>query len=242
MFVASRVLLRSVAAAIYSTALGYLVVGLFWQTFNGWLPPGGVVAIGGVLAIRVATLFASMTAAAVLDWRAIWIGGGTGVAALLTWWPSKGGPSADPPHILLVPLLLSTLVVIGTARKLPSPKTAHFYHSARFARLLHLLQGLILFFMALPASMFWEWTRPYVVAVTISAFGLWRLWDGACPVTLVENETRAREGLPIMSPRSGFVPDVLACVGVSVSGQAVGLLLYGLGFSLCVWFGITWLF
>jgi hypothetical protein len=99
---------------------------------------------------------------------------------------------------------------------------------------------MILFSMALPASLFWEWTRPYVVAVTISAFGLWKLW-GACPVTLVENEARAREGLSIMPPQSGFIPDVLGRLGISVSGELVGLLLYGIGFSLCGWFGVEWL-
>jgi hypothetical protein len=232
--------LRSAAAVIYSTAIGFLVAGMFWQTFRNWLPSGLVIAVGGVLAIRVATLFASMTSAAFLNWKAIWIGGGAGVAALAAWWPSTGRMGTEPPAILLAPLLLSVLVVIVTAATLTSPATTHVYHSSRFARRMHHLQGVILFLMALPASLFWTWTRPYVVAVTISAFGLWKLWDGACPVTLTENNARAREGLPLMPPESGFVPDALAYFGWSVSGKAVGLVLYGLGLSLCGWFGVEW--
>jgi hypothetical protein len=107
--------------------------------------------------------------------------------------------------------------------------------------MLHFIQGVILFFMALPASLFWSWTRPSIVAVTISAFMLWKLW-GACPVTLVENEARVREGRPIMPPDSGFVPDVLARFGVTITGDAVGVFLYGIGLSLCGWFGVSWLF
>jgi hypothetical protein len=177
----------------------------------------------------------------VLNWKSIWIGGGTGVAALAVWGASAIRSHADPPRIILVPIVLSTLVVVATAGVLPARKTTHFYNSARFARLLHFLQAVILFAMALPASLFWEWTRPYVVAVTISAFGLWKLWD-ACPVTLVENEALAREGLPIMPPQSGFIPDVLARFGISVSGELVGLVLYGIGLSVCGWFGVQWFF
>lgn len=237
----ARLALRFSAAVTYSTGLGFLVVGLFWQTFSGWLPRAAVFAIGGVLAVRVATLFASMTAAAILNWKAIWIGGGVGVAGLLFWWPPVSN-EVQPPKMLLLPLLLSSGVVAGTAATLPSPKTNHFYHSSPFARFLHSLQGVLLFGMALPASLFWEWTRPYVVVVTLSAFLLWKLWGGACPVTLVENEARVREGHPIMPPDSGFIPDVAACFGVSLSGRAVTLFLYGLGFSLCGWFGLKWLF
>ena len=237
----ARLALRFFAAVTYSAGLGYLVVGLFWQTFSGWLPAAAVIAIGGLLAVRVATLFASMTAAANLNWKAIWIGGGVGLVALLLWWPPVNGGS-QPPQILLLPLLLSSGVVAGTAATLPSPKTSHFYHSASFARFLHSLQGLLLFGMALPASLFWEWTRPYVVAVTLSAFLLWKLWGGACPVTLAENEARVREGRPVMPPDSGFIPDVAGRLGISLSGRAVTLLLYGIGFSLCGWFGVRWLF
>jgi len=233
-------LLRSAAAVIFSTAIGFIVAGLFWQTFRQWFPQGLVLAIGGVLAIRVATLFASMTSAAVLDWKAIWIGGAIGLVALVVWWPWTGPLGGAPPSMMLVPLLLAVGAVIAAAGPRPAPASAHFYHSSRFVRLLHHVQAVILFFMALPASLFWVWTRPYVVALTISAFGLWKLWDGACPVTLTENHARAREGLPIMPPGSGFVPDVLASFGMSVSGDAVGLALYGIGLSLCGWFGVEW--
>ncbi len=238
---AARPWLSTAAAVIYSAALGFLVAGMFWHTFKRWLPPDVVVAIGALLGIRVATLFASMTAAAVLDWKAIWIGGGSGVAALLAWWPATGRANAAPPPALLVPVLLSTLVVTALAGVPPARQTAHFYRSSRFARLLHFLQGLILFFMALPASLFWTWTRPYVIAVVISAFGLWKSWGG-CPVTLAENEARAREGLPIMPPDSGFISDVFARCGVTVSGETVGRFLYGIGLSLCGWFGVRWFF
>lgn len=237
----ARLALKFSAAVTYSTALGYLVVGLFRQTFSGWLPRVAVIAIGGLLAIRVATLFASMTSAASLNWKAIWVGGGVGIAALAFWWPPVG-TEIEPPGILLLPLLLSSGLVAGTAATLPSPKTGHFYHSSRFARFLHSLQGVLLFGMALPASLFWEWTRPYVVVLTLSAFVLWRVWGGACPVTLVENEARVREGYPVIPPDSGFIPDVAARLGVSLSGRTVTVFLYGLGFSLCGWFGVGWLF
>lgn len=233
----------ALAAIVYSTGIGFLVAGLSWQVFSRWAPASAVIAVGAVLAIRVATLFASMTSAATLNWKAIWIGGFVGVAGLVAAWPSSADLVADhPPPGLIIPPLLASLVVAATARTLRSATTAHFYHSARFARFLHSVQGFILFGAALPASLFWTWTRPYVVSVTVSAFLLWNLWGGACPVTLTENQARAREGLPIMPPESGFIPDVLARFGIVVSGNAVALFLYGLGFSLCGWFGLSWLF
>ena len=234
-------LIRLIAAITYSTTLGYLVVGLWWQTVGGWLPPIAAIGIGGILAIRVTTLFASMAAAARLNWKAIWTGGGVGVAAFVGWFPSSAGFDADPPPTLLVPLLIASLVVVATAGTLRSSTTAHFYHSSRAARFLHSVQVLILFFAALPASLFWEWTRPYVVGATLSAFLLWQTWGGACPVTLTENAARVREGLPIMPPESGFIPDVLARWGIVVPGSAVTLFLYSLGFSLCGWFALTWM-
>ena len=236
-----RALPTVLVALIYSSTIGYLVAGLFWQTFNAWLPHSVVIAIGGILGIRVATLFASMTAAAVLDWKSIWVGGGVGLAALVAWWPAPGNV-ADPPRILLAPILLATLVVALTAGTLSSPKTSHFYHSARFARGLHHLQGALLFGAALPASLVWAWTRPFVVALILSAFFLWRLWGGACPVTLTENAARAREGVPIMPPDTGFIPDALARLGFPVRGTTVTVFLYGIGLSLCGWFGLTWMF
>ena len=236
-----RPFLRLLAALTYSGTIGFLVAGLFWQTFHSWLPHGAVVAIGGILGIRVATLFASMTAAATLNWKAIWIGGGVGLATLVAWWPA-GATFADPSRIFLAPVLLAALVVTLTAGVVSSPTTAHLYHSARFARGLHHLQGLLLFGAALPASLVWEWTRPYVVALILSAFLLWRLWGGACPVTLTENAARVREGMPIMAPDSGFIPDVLGRLGFPVRGNTVTVFLYGIGLSLCGWFGLTWMF
>jgi len=242
MTAAMRLGLKIAAAFVYSAALGYLVAGLFWQTFNPWLPPSAVVAIGAVLGIRVATLFASMTAAAVLNWKSIWIGGGAGVSVLLADWPATLGRHTDPPPALLMPVLVATMVVVATAGRLRARKSSHFYNSARFARSLHHLQGFLLFGAALPASLAWEWTRPYVVGVILSAFLLWELWDGACPVTLSENEARLREGLPVMPPGGGFIPDVLARFGIAVTGHTVALVFYGIGFSLCGWFGINWMF
>jgi len=238
---AARSIVTPLAALTYSTLLGYLVVGLFFYVFRRLLPPAFALGIGAVLAIRVTTLFASMTSAASLSWRSIWLGGVSGIVALLAWWPSPIDATGDPPRILLSPLLLSSTVVIVTARTFASPPTPHLYHSARFARLLHSVQGFILFGSALPASLFWPWTRPCVVGVTLSALLLWQVWDGACPVTLAENAARLREGRPAMPPDSGFIPDVLANIGVRVPGQSVTLALYVVGFSLCGWIGLTWL-
>lgn len=242
MIAAMRDALKIVAAFGYSAPLGYLVAGLFWQTSNGWLPPDAAAAIGALLGIRVATLFASMTAAALLNWKSIWIGGGAGAVVLIARWPAHLTAQAVPPPFLLMPVLTATAVVVATAGSLRSPKTAHIYNSSRFARGLHHLQGFLLFGAALPASLAWEWTRPYVVGVILSAFLLWELWDGACPVTLSENEARLREGLPIMPPGGGFIPDVLARFGIAVTGHSVALVFYGIGFSLCGYFGISWMF
>jgi hypothetical protein len=228
---------RFLAAVVYSTALGALVSGLFWQTFHRALPEVLALAIGGILAIRVTTLFASATSASVLHWSAIWIGGACGVAAMIVTWPAAGVSS---PPVWLAPLAIAAIVVCAAANRLPFRRSAHAYHGAAFARFVHHLQGVLLFFMALPASIAWRWPRPYVVAVIISAFTMWRLW-GACPVTLSENNARAHEGMPPMPPESGFVSDVLAQAGITVSGLSVGRALYAVGLGLCVWFSIEWL-
>jgi len=184
-------------------------------------------------------LFASMTSEASLNWRSIWLGGASGFVSLLAAWPSSIRSAGDPPRALLAPLLIAASVVIVTAPTLTSTPTSHFYYSARFARILHSVQGFILLGAALPASLFWSWTRPYVVGVTLSALLQWTVWDGACPVTLTENAARRREGRPVM-PHGGFIPEVLANIGIHVPGPAVTLVLYVVGFSLCGWIGLTW--
>jgi hypothetical protein len=231
---------KVIAALTYSTVLGYLVVGLFYCVFRLILPPAVALGVGAILGIRVATLFASMSWGASLNWRSIWVGGASGIAALLVWWPTPVAAAGDPPRILLAPLLIAAATVIVTARRLASEPTSHFYDSARFARGLHSVQGFILFGAALPASLFWPWTRGYAVGVTLSALLLWEVWDGACPVTLTENAARRREGRPVIPPDSGFIPDALANIGVQVPGQAVTHVLYAVGFSLCGWIGLTW--
>lgn len=225
---------RFLAAVVYSTALGALVAGLFWQTFHHVLPEVVTLAAGGVLAIRVTTLFASTTSASVLHWTAIWIGGACGLLAMIATWPSANVTS---PPTVLVPLGIAAAVVGAGANRLPLRRGAHFYHSAAFARFVHHLQGVLLFAFAMPASIAWRWPRPYVVAVIVSAFALWRSW-GACPVTLAENHARAREGAPLMPPDGGFVTDILAHAGIAVSGETVGNVLYAVGVGLCVWFGV----
>jgi len=232
--------IKFIAALTYSTLLGYLVVGLFFYVFRSMVPPAVALAIGAILAIRVTTLFASMAMVASLSWRQIWLGGASGLVALPAFWPSSIDAAGDPPGALMAPLLIAATAVILTARRPASAPTSHFYHSARFARILHSIQGFILFGAALPASVFWPWTRPHVVGVTVSALLLWQVWDGACPVTLAENVARRREGRPAMPPDSGFIPDALANIGVHVPGHAVTLVLYVVGFSVCGWIGLTW--
>jgi hypothetical protein len=225
---------RFVAAFVYSTALGALVSGLFWQTFHRTLPEAVTLAVGGILAIRVTTLFASATSVSALHWTAIWIGGACGVVAFVATWPGAGVSS---PPVLLAPLTIAAVAVSAAANRLPFRRSAHVYHRAGFARFVHHLQGVLLFAFALPASIAWRWPRPFVVAVILSAFALWRSW-GACPVTLAENHARAHEGTPPMPPDEGYVVDALGRVGIAVSGATVAAALYVLGLGLCVWFGV----
>jgi len=232
--------IKFISALTYSTLLGYLVVGLFFYVFRSMVAPAVALAVGAILAIRVTTLFASIAMVASFSWREIWFGGAGGLVALAASWPSSIDAAGDPPRGLIVPLVIAATAVVVTARRSASAPASRFYDSARFARILHSIQGFILFGAALPASLFWPWIRPHVVGVTLSALLLWQVWDGACPVTLAENVARRREGRPAMPPDSGFIPDVLANIGVHVPGHAVTLVLYVVGFSLCGWIGLTW--
>lgn len=233
-------LVKIAAALTYSSLIGYLVAALFLTVFRVILPPGIAFGAGALLGIRVAALFASMTSAATLNWRSIWLGTGCGMAVLMAAWPAHLDAALTPPRVLYILMLAPAATVIATATTFRSPFTSHPYHSAWFARLLHSIQGVVLFAGALPAALFWPWSRPAAVGVTVSALLLWKVWDGACPVTLTENAARLREGRPLMPPDSGFIPDVFAHAGISISGQAVTVALYAIGCSLCGWIGITW--
>lgn len=232
--------LRTVAGVAYSAAIGFLVGALIWQTGRALLPPMATFLIGAILAVRVATLFASVTTAATLNGRAIWLGGAAGLIGVAATWPSPSALMAAASPIALTPLVAAAVAVAVAAATLPAPPASGYFTSAGFARFLHHLQGFILFGCVLPASLAWEWPRPHAAALIVSAFALWKLWS-ACPLTLAENEARRREGRAIMPPDSGFVPDVLARFGVTLSGNTVGLALYGLGLSLCSWWSVVWL-
>ena len=235
-----RSLVKIVAALTYSALLGYLAAALFSAVFRPLLTPAVALGVGAILGIRVTALFASMASAATLNWRSIWLGTACGVLLLIVRWPAAVGAAPDPPLLLLGPMLVAAAIVIVTVRKLPAPFTSHRYHSARFARFLHSIQGFILFAAALPAALFWPWTRSAVAGVTLSALLLWNVWDGACPVTLTENAARRREGKAVIPPDSGFIPDVLAHAGIHVPGPTVTAVLYAIGLSLCGWIGLTW--
>ena len=233
-------LIKIAAALTYSSLIAYLVAALFFAVFRRVLPPNIAFGAGAILGVRVAALFASMTSAATLNWRSIWVGTFCGLMMVMVAWPAGLDVATTPPRVLYAVMLVAAAIVVATVHHVQSPFSSHPYHSAWLPRLLHSIQGFVLFAAALPAALFWPWSRPAVVGVTMSALLLWEVWDGACPVTLTENAARVREGRPVMPPDSGFIPDVFAQAGINVSSQAVTIALYAIGCSVCGWIGLTW--
>lgn len=238
---AMRVSLRNAAAVIFSTAIGFLVVALFWQLARELPPTIALFAFVGGLSILVTTMYASVTAGAELNWNAISSGGGVGLLAMGSWWMSQTNLLSPLPHTILIPLTLSSVTAAATVKRLPSRASTHrFYSTSRFVSVVHLLQGVFLFGVVLPTCIAWKWPRPYAAALICSAFVLWPSWGG-CPLTMAENKLRLREGKAIIPPEEGFIKNVLDRWGVPLWGQAISAALHGIGVCLCSWWGIEWL-
>jgi hypothetical protein len=238
-----RFSLRTAAAVIFSTAIGFLFVALFWQLCRGLPPTFAVFACIAALSLLVTTIYASVTAEAALNWNAVASGGATGVLAMGGWWLSRTSLPSPLPHSILLPLLFSSLTVAAAVKHHPShldEDRRHFYNTSRFVSVVHVLQGIFLFGVVLPGCIAWKWPRPFAAALICSAFVLWQFWGG-CPLTMAENRLRKREGKAIIPPEEGFIKDVLDGWGVPVWGKAIAYALHGIGFCLCSWWGIEWL-
>jgi hypothetical protein len=237
---AIRVSLRTAAAVIFSTAIGFLFAALLWQLCRGLPPKMTVFAAIGALSILVTSIYAALTAGGELNWNAVSSGGGVGILGMGSWWMSQANLLSPLPHTILIPLTLSSVTAAAAVKSLPSRATHRFYRTSRFVSVVHLLQGVFLFGIVLPTCIVWTWPRPFAAALICSAFVLWPLWGG-CPLTMAENKLRLREGKAIIPPEEGFIKNVLDRWGVPLWGQALSSALHGIGVCLCSWWGIEWL-
>ena len=238
---AIRVSLRTAAAVIFSTAIGFLFVALFWQLCRELPPKMAVLAAIGALSILVTSIYAAVTAGGELNWNAVTSGGGVGILGMGSWLMSQTNLQSPIPHTILIPLTLSSVAAAATVKSLPSRAATHrFYSTSRFVSVVHLLQGVFLFGVVLPTCIAWKWPRPFAAALICSAFVLWPLWGG-CPLTMAENKLRLREGKAIIPPEEGFIKNVLDRWGVPLWGHAISSALHGIGVCLCSWWGIEWL-
>jgi len=235
--------LRTAAAVVFSTAIGFLTAALFWQLCRGLPPKAAVFASIAGLSLFVTTIYASVTAGAELNWNAVSIGCAPGVVGMGCWWVSQTSLLSPLPYTILIPLMFSSLTVAASVKNQPNPLAGgprRFYSTSRFVSVVHLLQGAFLFGVVLPGCIAWKWPRPFAVALIGSAFALWQFWGG-CPLTMAENKLRAREGKAIIPPEEGFIKDVLDKWGIPVWGKAIAAALHGIGIGLCSWWGIEWL-
>ena len=228
--------LRTAAAVIFSTAIGFLFVALFWQLFRGLPAPVAVFATVGALSLLVTTIYGSVTGGAELNWNAVSSGGAVGAVAMGGWWLRQPSLLSPLPLSIVMPLMLASLTAAATVRTFPS----RFYSTSRFVFVVHILQGMFLFGVVLPSCIVWKWPRPFAAALIGSAFLLWQFWGG-CPLTMAENKLRVREGRAIIPPEEGCIKVVLDEWGVPVWGHAVAIVFHGIGFCLCSWWGIEWL-
>jgi Protein of Unknown function (DUF2784) len=234
--------LRVAAAVTFSTAIGFLVAALFWQICRGLPAKTAVFTCIGVLSILVTAIYASVSAGAELNWKAVSTGSAVGALGMGGWWMSQSNLLSPLPHTFVVPLMFSGVAAAATVENYSSRsrKTRQFYRTSGFVSVVHLLQGVFLFGVVLPGCIAWKWPRPFAAALIGSAFVLWELWGG-CPLTMAENKLRVREGRAIIPPEEGFIKDVLDHWGIPVWGNTIAAVLHGIGFCLCSWWGIEWL-
>src|SRR5262245_46428722 len=152
MFPGVHVWLRNAAAVIFSTAIGFLVIGLIWQFCRELAPKLTVFASIGSLSILVAAIYTSLTVVAELNWNAMSGGCSIGIAAMGSWSLAQPALLSPVPHTLLIPLGLSTLTVAATVGRFPFRERPSVFNTSRFVSVVHLLQGVFLFAIVLPSS------------------------------------------------------------------------------------------
>jgi Protein of Unknown function (DUF2784) len=106
-----------------------------------------------------------------------------------------------------------------------------------FVLAIHVLQ-LPLIVLSAAMSLISPRPRPFVVIFTVSAFGLWRLLGGACPLSCAEEELRARRG-EIVAPVSqiGFiVHHIQLKTGLIIPRESVSRLAYAAAAIVFTWY------
>jgi hypothetical protein len=234
---ASQIWFRNTAATIFSVTIGFLAMAPVWSFSWDGRPAAVFTATCGI-SILITAIFASFTVQTELHRRAIVNGVTVGAISLAASWMAQPLLYWSAPYCLVICLLISSVAVIVTLGRFPADDE-HFLSSSRVVSALHLLQGIILFGIALPASIAWKWPRPFAAALMFSALALWRCW-GACPLTLAENKLRLRENVAIIPPDQGFIKETLGKMGIPVLGTAVTTTLHAVAIALCAWWGVEW--
>jgi hypothetical protein len=187
------------------------------------LPPAG--AWRGVLAVlgaAIAAVFSSVVGAYGLSWRAAGLATACGAATALGRGISVG---------CWVSAAIAAFVVCHEREDAVRRATP-----AALMEALHVVQFALVVLSA-AVSLASPRPRPFVVGFTLSAFALWRLLEGSCPLTRAEDELRALRGETPFRGEAGFIGHhVHRATGVVVPERVVPLLAYAAAALAFAWY------
>lgn len=192
-------------------------------------PPTTGRAALALLGAGIGAVFSSVIGSYALSWRSAALGAACGAAAGMT--PQPGSPWS---------LVAGCWVGAGVAFLAIGRESLHTVQIATppgLVAALHALQlPLIVFSVAV--SLGFGRPRPFVVLFTLSAFALWRLPGGECPLSRAERHLRALRGeATAMTSDAGFIGHHLhRSIGVRIPAGSVSRFTYAMAALVFGWY------
>ena len=222
---------RRMLGFVFGASLGSATVAAIAALATRLALPEAWSAAAALLGAAIGAAFSSLIGTYALSWRSAGWGAGLGAAlgvlpqpAWTGWNPVAGCWAAAAVAALAVPRER-----VQAAQSATSPALVAAIHALQLP--------LILFSLAV--SFVSAWPRPFVILFTVSAFALWRLLDGECPLSRAERQLRALRGEEAQMGEIGFIAyQIQRTTGLLIPRGSVSGLAYAVAAVAFAWYAV----
>jgi hypothetical protein len=228
---ASGLLVRRLLGVVFGASLASATVAAAATVASSLALAGTWAAASSVLGAVIAAALSALIGSYALSWRAaalgVACGSSLGVLLQPTW--TAWGPVAAC-------WASAAVAALTMARERPAVQRAT---SPALVAAVHTLQ-LPLMLFSLGVSFVSVRPRPFVVLFSCSAFALWRLLGGECPLSRAELQLRSLRGEPAPAlGEIGFIGDqIQRTTGIVVPKGAVAGLAYATAALAFAWYAV----
>jgi hypothetical protein len=185
-----------------------------------------------IVGSAIGAAFSTLIGAYGLSWRSAGLGVASGTAVGILPQPTLSGWS------LVAGCWVSAAVASWAVRR-ERPEAVQMATPPGLVAAIHVLQ-LPLIAFSLTVSLVSPRPRPFVVMFSVSAFALWRLLDGECPLARAEEELRRRRGEKVLLlGEIGFIAHhIHRTTGLLIPKGSVFVVAYAIAAMAFTWYAV----